>query len=226
MAEPATPIEQANRWVSPSGYPDDCPDDRPGHRVKAVGTLLHERTITGIVSPVAAPPSPALTLDLSQVPFSRRGTFFAVSRLEGTPHGPPGVYLRTVHGDARHQALFRLELLHDGTSADFTEHATPDALRLDAGPHGAVDIVLSGASVLASGVGVALRLHPLLASPYDVVLNVATGQWQYTDFGANWNLMLTASSGLLAAEPGWNGLRAEDASFTVQPTPAPAWRLE
>ena len=161
------------------------------------------------------PPGP--TIDLSQVPYTRRGSFFAVSELNDGPHGGAGLYLRTVHGDAKQRAVFRLEILHEGLEAPVDYHASPAGLTLKSGDHGVVDLSMSGDTVVIAGTGVSLVLHPVLDSPYDLVLEVARGQWQYNDFGANVNFMVTATQGELSGEPGWDGLRSEGATLLIQP---------
>ena len=51
---------------------------------------------------------PVIDLDLSTTPFSRRGSYFAVSRVR--EHGSGGLFLRTVRGDAHHREVLRISV--------------------------------------------------------------------------------------------------------------------
>ncbi len=74
--------------------------------------------------------SPDITFDISRVPFSRFGSYFAVSYLD-RPELPLGaaVYLRSVHGHgAIRPELFRLDWA-DGQPIEFDEvEASPASL--------------------------------------------------------------------------------------------------
>ncbi|GAG29106.1 unnamed protein product, partial [marine sediment metagenome] len=73
-----------------------------------------------------------MNFDLRHVPFSRYGSYFVLSRMGRAPGRAAGLYLRTVHGDARTQGIFRVELLAGGKRLPVTEIASPGRLRLQA----------------------------------------------------------------------------------------------
>jgi glycogen debranching enzyme len=71
----------------------------------------------------------ALTFDLREVPFSRRGSYLAVSRV-GTGEGE--LCLRTVRGGVARREVFSIRLTRDGHPVHFRETAAPDAVTLEA----------------------------------------------------------------------------------------------
>src|ERR1700686_2233340 len=79
----------------------------------------------------------SLSLDIAKVPFSSRGSYLVFSeftednlaRFAGTGL-PPGVYLRSVHGDQH--PVFRVELLDADIPVPFHVEASPYLLRLQA----------------------------------------------------------------------------------------------
>lgn len=161
----------------------------------------------------------ALRFDLREVPFSRRGSFFAVSRLPAGAHGEAGLYVRTVHGDARQKALFRIELRRDGERVEFVEQPSAAALRLVAAEAGWVEVSMTRTALHVHGTGVTLLLHPVVNSPYDLLLLLEEDRCQYTSYSANHNYIVSVTRGRLEAEPAWDGVRSGvDAQVTVLPS--------
>jgi len=107
----------------------------------------------------------ALTFDISQTPFSRYGSYYAISHLsrKGLPLGD-GVYIRTVHGQGvARSELFRLEWA-DGalvTPAEVT--ATPSQLLLTHKGGTTTSICISAPETLrifGRGPGLSLTMQP------------------------------------------------------------------
>lgn len=97
-----------------------------------------------------------VALDIASVPFSRYGSYLAVSRTSG-PSGK-GLYLRTVHGRAIPSELLLLEPVHDGSPMGYAVYANPDVLRLESSC-GWVEICISESdAVRLRGEGIGLRL--------------------------------------------------------------------
>ena len=74
-----------------------------------------------------------MRLNLTEVPFSTRGSYMAVSYLEGGFQGremETGLYLRTVHGSARSSFLARITPVHEGKYAEYTYEAEPQEVRI------------------------------------------------------------------------------------------------
>lgn len=74
-----------------------------------------------------------LDLDIAAVPFSRFGSYIAISRLEGAQHARTGlvdgVWLRCVHGDASYEVML-LELVENGVPIPCEAFLTASCLTL------------------------------------------------------------------------------------------------
>ncbi|MCX4818009.1 trehalase family glycosidase [Streptomyces sp. NBC_01239] len=151
-----------------------------------------------------------LGIDLSTTPFSRRGSYFALSRV--TDQHDHGVYLRTVRGDARHREIVRL-LLDGGTEAQ--SRTTAGMLTLQ---HGTtrVEAVLDGPGRAYLTVhGGALTLDFRATSQYDVVLRENQDTWRFIDSGANRNYRVRVLGGTTRFDARWDGVRNTEARLRI-----------
>ena len=151
-------------------------------------------------------------LDLTQVSFSRAGSYLAFSLRDADEARPweqrPGeaLYLRTVRGDRETNRVFRVETL-----SRFAATWEPGAMRVEAAPHylrlhtpgGVVEIILNadtGARFRGRGL-VGLRLTAVRAGgygnaqPYD-----RTGRWLVNAWAARMNYLLTPLVGQLIVD--------------------------
>ena len=74
-----------------------------------------------------------MKLNLMEVPFSTRGSYLAVSYLEGKFQGKEvetGLYLRTVHGSAKSSFLARITPVHEKKALQYTYEAKPQNIRI------------------------------------------------------------------------------------------------
>jgi putative isomerase len=158
-----------------------------------------------------------LDIDLHLVPFSRRGSWFTVARMEGVARLADGLYLRTVHGDARNRELFRIDLLDDeGRPQPIVEHVAPEKLTLSV-PGGTVEWSMPESDrILIRGTGATLRLTAVLGSPYDLAADQGDGSWQYIGYGANLNLSIAPARGGIDVAMDWDGVRAERLTVTTR----------
>ncbi|MEU9976309.1 trehalase family glycosidase [Streptomyces sp. NPDC051014] len=153
---------------------------------------------------------PELGIDLGTTPFSRRGSYFAVSRV--TDQRDVGVYLRTVRGDARHREIVRL-LLDGGTEA--RSRATAGQLTLSHGTTRA-DVVLDGPGRAYLRVrGGALTLDFRAISQYDSVLQESDSTWRFIDSGANRNYRIRVLGGRTRFDARWDGVRNSEARLRI-----------
>jgi glycogen debranching enzyme len=156
-------------------------------------------------------------IDLTQTPFSRRGSYFAVSRFSGRPTAPDGIYLRTVHGGAKTKEIF--SLTGAGGAQHVVEAATPEKLRL-ADASGSVEICLDGTdTVLLRSANTPVHLDALLRSDYDLIVPVGAGRWQYICYASDTNLMLTAREGTLDVTNRWTGVKSDELRLRLDPDP-------
>ncbi|MBD3392263.1 MAG: hypothetical protein GF418_09365 [Chitinivibrionales bacterium] len=145
-----------------------------------------------------------MRFNIHDVPFSRHGSYTAISydRQHGADRNT--LYWRCVHGDAlwRSNRIFRIEVLKNGRPAVFTPIATPSHLRLKT-PHGSVEFVMPDNNLVrVRGTGVSLRLtcgkemEPL-AQP------ARQGQWEINATRRRVKYMLTPLRGAVHVDAPW-----------------------
>jgi hypothetical protein len=159
-----------------------------------------------------------MEIDLKQVPFSRRGTYFAISRLEGRPGIADGVYLRTVHGDARTKEIFVLSLCDRSGSVPFVERASPEKIELIAESGLIEGCIPATTQVLFRGRDVGMVLKGLLKSDYDLIVQTGPKRWQYICHASNINLMITALEGEINVSASWTGIKNDSLELAVLPS--------
>ncbi|MYT68103.1 MULTISPECIES: trehalase family glycosidase [unclassified Streptomyces] len=148
----------------------------------------------------------ALQVDLAVTPFSRRGSYFAVSHT--VDQHEPGFYLRTVRGDARHREILRL-LLDD--APDARSLTTAGRLTLSRGAT-RVDVLLDGPDRAVLQVeGGSLTLDFRATSQYDSVLQENENTWRFVDSGANRNYRVRVLDGAARLDARWDGTRNTEA---------------
>ncbi len=165
--------------------------------------------------------------DISQVPFSRFGSFIAFSHMKESGALPAGLYLRTLHGAISRKELFRVEILHGRNPVPFKEIATPTLLRLEA-EQGYAEICIPEPKVVrirGAGVGVRLAMPEAqkeyaFAATYDFAMPISESQWEVNSFGQQIKYMLTGLNGSLVVDAPWQGTRAEHIVADFLPDPA------
>ena len=113
-------------------------------------------------------PDGFMEMDLSSVPYSRAGSYMAISELSADYRGlgnAPGLYLRTVHGSAGSPLVARLEV------AEYAAGLVGASLRLSNG-RGGIELCFDDCDTLLirGGAGASLTLDFLTGSgPYDYI---------------------------------------------------------
>ncbi len=157
-----------------------------------------------------------MIFDLSQVPFSRYGSYLAVSHLTSRSRGtetPPGLYLRTIHGDAGRRELFRLESGDDEPTAV----AAPEVLRLNTGA-GTAELCFATPQVLRiRGRGGALRLAAPEIARFDSIIKLAADRWLVNCWGAGQKFMLTRMKGNVDIDAPWDRVAATEMAIRLEP---------
>ena len=165
-----------------------------------------------------------MNFDITQVPFSCRGSYLALSQNEGEFGGrtaEPGLYLRTVRGAAKDPFLARLTPLCGGRPAAFAPQADPACLHLAA--DGAdIDIAFADAATLllrGRGAAAGLCLDFLSAGrPYTMLepLPAAEGGYYASCYVSRTRLVLRAQRGRVCIDQAWNVSSADHACLTVE----------
>ena len=161
-----------------------------------------------------------MNFDITQVPFSCRGSYLALSQNEGEFGGrtaEPGLYLRTVRGAAKDPFLARLTPLCGGRPAAFAPQADPACLHLAA--DGAdIDIAFADAATLllrGRGAAAGLCLDFLSAGrPYTMLepLPAAEGVYYASPMSAAPALCCARSAaGCASTRPGTSAARTTPA---------------
>jgi glycogen debranching enzyme len=161
-----------------------------------------------------------LSFDVSETPFSRRGCFLSISRIEQESENPlgPGLYLRAHHEfRSVHRAVFKIDLLENGRPVRARVNATPTMLTLS-GPRGRVEFLMSGDRSVrirgSRGAGLRLTLPPR----YGVVAEPAPGgRWLFNAYWIRMRYMLEARRGTVSVSAPWAGVQCRHVKATLQP---------
>jgi putative isomerase len=161
-----------------------------------------------------------MNFNLGQVSFSRHGSYFAISQItEGfrATSVPPGVYLRTVHGDAYQKEILQIELIKGDSSIPFEIKASPERLRLEA-EEGYVEICIPEPKVVRfKGKGVGLRLSSNRTTAFDNAIPSNNDLWVINTFNSRVQLMMVPLKGRSSIDAPWNGLRCSLLKIDIFP---------
>jgi glycogen debranching enzyme len=169
-----------------------------------------------LFSPRALPQSPgydpSLSLDLTKSPFSRYGSYLALSHLPGGSAGD-GLYLRSLHGRVAPE-IFRVQLFRGDQPVSFTEAVTPTLLRL-VSSDGFAEICFSDPATLRiRGRGLTVRLTRIPGG-VGFVLKRAADRWEYDAVSEGIRLTLYAIRGELREQSTWEQTVAKDLALEL-----------
>jgi glycogen debranching enzyme len=156
-----------------------------------------------------------ISFDVAKVPFSRYGSYFGFSHLAQGWLGE-GLYLRSLHRGVRAEVL-RVDLIRDGKTLSFREHATPEVLRLEA-DEGFVEICISEPYLIrlhGHGVGIRFSKPPDAAGfafPRDRT------RWEFNSAQQDIRFMLTAMQGNIQAKSDWDGTATKTVLLEFDPS--------
>jgi len=151
-----------------------------------------------------------LDLDLASTPFSRRGSYFALSRTRS--NGEEGLYIRTTRGGAGHREVARIVV---GGSARPASSASGGRLVLSH-QDSRVEISLAGSDrVILRLVRGSLDLEFATVDAYDTVLQESGQTWRFLDWGARRNFRVEVFGGYTSSSGEWDGLRSLNAVLAV-----------
>ena len=159
-----------------------------------------------------------MQFDLALVPFSRFGSYMAVSQLaQGRDH-PPGLYLRSVSDGFNQKPVFRIELFDaDGNELGFTANASPSKVTLIA-DGGVAEIVFATSDALRiRSKGATVRLTPAFRGGIQAFRYGGSDRWRINVPPARHQYLLTALSGRLALSGSWNGTSSTGVLANVKP---------
>ncbi len=160
-----------------------------------------------------------MKFDVSQVPFSRFGTYLSVFRPSLDPGCGEGLYLRTHHA-ARvgKRDVMRIEMLVDGVSVPFVAEATATELRLTAGRRRVrlcmADAVRDTVRIRGEGAGVRLRA---VAGIGNVAQPMGARRWSVNARQSYCRFMASVMTGRLDADCPWQPRGLSPMTLDLQP---------
>jgi glycogen debranching enzyme len=158
-----------------------------------------------------------IELDLAATPFSRRGSYFAVSRV--LDRMEPGLYLRTVRGGARHREILRIRVGGESLPEFATSGGCLDLRSGDS----RTEIALSGAGRATIRVSSGEMVLDFQATTqYDAVVRESADAWRFIDSGANRNYRVRVIGGTTRFESRWDGVKNSEAKLIVSAFPGEA----
>ena len=192
---------------------------------KVSGLTRRGLLYAGAVAPVltssllsASGPSSGSGFNASRVPFSRSGSYWAVSKrwdFGSTKEIPAGAwYIRLLEDDVSPNELFRLEILIHELALPFQGTLTPAKLTLAASSESAIDFVIPEPDVLRlRGRNCSLRLFGIKGS-YGYAIAHPDGSWEVMADVAMPRVQIRISSGSLKVNAPWaDKLQAAFCSF-------------
>lgn len=156
----------------------------------------------------------ALALDLTGVPFSRYGSYFAFSIDRNTQQ----LLLRDVHGgDEAPSTLFVMELLKGGQPVNYDLAVTETRLRLVHQHHPSefAELCISDEDIVRGKInGVALRLTAV-KTRYDSLMPYGSKQWEYHVYSKEIKLMISLLHGEANILAPWKMVGNETIELTL-----------
>ncbi|HBS44624.1 MAG TPA: hypothetical protein DEA91_09540, partial [Paenibacillus sp.] len=152
-----------------------------------------------------------MNFNLNTVPFSRRGTFLAISELPESDVRAEGLYLRTVRGgDDKFGEAFQIELLDESNQyIPYEAKAEPALLRLNTDIDNiyAEICITDGRTVRFESRGCGIRLT-FRTSAYDYAYEHSAGSFEVNSFTHECRFMLTRLTGALQMEVPWDKIKS------------------
>lgn len=146
-------------------------------------------------------------LDAGRLPFSRYGSYWAISKLWWEFGASKNVpvnewYIRILEDEATPNEIFRLEMLSNGQTVPFEGHLTPATLTLSAASGATVEFIVAETQALrVRGRNCTLRLHAITSS-YSYAVQQSRQTWELASINIP-RIQVRAFSGLLNGSARW-----------------------
>jgi glycogen debranching enzyme len=149
-----------------------------------------------------------MSYDPKTIPFSRYGSYLAVSHMvDNAPMGE-GIYLRDVHGVSEGMACLKFTPMVDGEPRGFSATGQPDHLRLDVEGAGAIEFAFDGRNGLrVRGQDVDLRVEKAQDGEFDQILPRSPDRRQIQLFDSKTSLMQVSLHGPVEIDAPWEESR-------------------
>lgn len=163
-----------------------------------------------------------LTIDVSGMPLSYPGSYFALSLAAKDTrgnNGHAGLLLRTISGGAASKAMFLLETTQDGKAITYQLTCHPHMLRLDVGD-GGIDICFDGERAIRvrSRGGIGLSLTEISGGPYRTMVQTPDGMSVDANLPASAvKCMFSPRTGSVEHSIEWDGHHGKDGRVQLLP---------
>ncbi len=158
------------------------------------------------------------SFDVSQIPFSRFGSYLTLSHPDHLSKAEPGLYLRIVNPYPHKRELFKIEAIDpQGTTIAHREIANPAALRLET-DSGHAEFAFSDPNTIAFKTeGIGLRLTMPKPGSYNNALQIEDRLWEVNAAEQKTKLRLALAHGAAKASIAWEAMRCPKLAFTFLP---------
>lgn len=163
-----------------------------------------------------------MKFDISQIPFTRFGSYLALSRLPEAPQRRAGLYLRSVRGPATGgrplQEILLIELLENGEPIPFEAFAEAHRLELLARDGKKAEACFDAADSIRFRLqGVTLRFS-MPTGAYDNFIPHTNGKWMLTvNTVCETKLMFAPLKGWMEIDAPWQAENCDHISICFQP---------
>ena len=153
--------------------------------------------------------------NIEDIPFSRFGSYLAISKLKEKNGIPAGIWIRNIHGDAARE-VFRIEIMEDNIPVNAEIITSPAELVIKSSK-GYIRICLSGLNrirVKSENIGFRLTARP---GNYNSAIPQENRRWLLNIATAFQNYILTPLNGNIAVECPWEVARCKHIFINAQP---------
>ncbi|MBA9028144.1 amylo-alpha-1,6-glucosidase [Peribacillus huizhouensis] len=144
-----------------------------------------------------------MKLDISEIPFSRFGSYFCISKEKDSEE----IFIRDVHGgDDAPSNLFKIDILKDGVEKEFVVQASETSLKfsLKDDEEGYAEIIIPKEDEIHLEVqNVEFRLRATKGK-YDSLMELEDGMYEYHIYPKELKLMIINLSGEMSVDAPWN----------------------
>ena len=144
-----------------------------------------------------------MELNIARTPYSRRGSYFAISPRGEQKNLPAGLYLRSVHGYAKPTELLRIEVWHENGALPYRIEADEAAVRMIS-ERGTVELCLAATDVLRIRTrGVGFRLSRSQPSWGECAMPAPGGRWELNSHMQRMRCMFHPLQGSMEVDTEW-----------------------
>ena len=164
-----------------------------------------------------------MTFDIKYIPFSRYGSYFSFSYISKEVWGrdfkvdKEGLYLRTLHGNAKLKEIFLLELIDEyGNLIKPEIIPAPEVMKLKTSK-GEVDICFPLPEIVRIKGKKEIGLRLSLGNPYSFLISMKENEWLLNYYASAIQISLLIKSGRLKIDAPWTGTRCTHVKLDILP---------